>query len=297
MGQKDITEKILADYNDVFSDIVNVLIFHGENIVKEDHLENTKDISQYKADGNIHQQERDISKLWRDKNIIWSLIGFEHQSDETDDMPFRVCSYDGAGYRKQLLGDAKERYPVITMVLYFGTEHKWNKATKLSDVLDIPEGMESYFHDYGINVFNIAFLSDEEVELFQSDFKIVADYFVQMRKNKQYKPSAWKIKHVDEILKIMSVLTGDYAFEQAQQEADKFPVSEEGEISMAAIFSPMLEEREARGIAIGEARGENLMADLIKKLISLGRSAEVERVASDVAFREKLYQEFGLKKI
>ena len=26
MGQKDITEKILADYNDVFADIVNVLL-------------------------------------------------------------------------------------------------------------------------------------------------------------------------------------------------------------------------------------------------------------------------------
>ena len=70
MGQKDIAEKILADYNDVFSDIVNVLIFHGKNIVKEDQLENTKDISQYKADGKLHQQERDISKLWRDKKVI-----------------------------------------------------------------------------------------------------------------------------------------------------------------------------------------------------------------------------------
>ena len=27
MGEKDITEKILADYNDVFADIVNVLLF------------------------------------------------------------------------------------------------------------------------------------------------------------------------------------------------------------------------------------------------------------------------------
>lgn len=27
MGQKDITEKLLEDYNDVFADIVNVLLF------------------------------------------------------------------------------------------------------------------------------------------------------------------------------------------------------------------------------------------------------------------------------
>ena len=30
MGEKDITEKILADYNDVFADIVNVLLFGGK---------------------------------------------------------------------------------------------------------------------------------------------------------------------------------------------------------------------------------------------------------------------------
>ena len=35
MGEKDITEKILADYNDVFADIVNVLLFGGKTIVDE----------------------------------------------------------------------------------------------------------------------------------------------------------------------------------------------------------------------------------------------------------------------
>jgi hypothetical protein len=29
MGQKDVAEKLLADYNDVFADIVNGLIFGG----------------------------------------------------------------------------------------------------------------------------------------------------------------------------------------------------------------------------------------------------------------------------
>lgn len=29
MGEKDIAEKVLEDYNDVFADIVNVLLFQG----------------------------------------------------------------------------------------------------------------------------------------------------------------------------------------------------------------------------------------------------------------------------
>ena len=38
-----------------------------------------------------------------------------------------------------------------------------------------------------MNLYEIAYLSDEQVQMFTSDFKIVADYFVQMRKNKQSK--------------------------------------------------------------------------------------------------------------
>ena len=34
----------------------------------------------------------------------------------------------------------------------------------------------------------ITYLEEENVELFQSDFKIVADYLVQMRKHNDYKP-------------------------------------------------------------------------------------------------------------
>ena len=39
MGQKDISEKTLEAYNDVFADIVNVLLFKGKPLVKEDKLE------------------------------------------------------------------------------------------------------------------------------------------------------------------------------------------------------------------------------------------------------------------
>ena len=38
MGQKDIAEKTLEAYNDVFADIVNVLIFNGKRTVKEKDL-------------------------------------------------------------------------------------------------------------------------------------------------------------------------------------------------------------------------------------------------------------------
>ena len=65
----------------------------------------------------------------------------------------RLISYDGASYRAELA--LKERYPVITIVLYFGNT--------------LP-----YFNDYRINLFEIAFMSDDEISRFHSDFRIIA---------------------------------------------------------------------------------------------------------------------------
>lgn len=64
-------------------------------------------------------------------------------------------------------------------------------------------------------MFEIAFLSEEQVAMFKSDFRIVADYFVQIRKHKDYTPTDTQIKHVKEVLQLMSVLTHDHRFEEA----------------------------------------------------------------------------------
>ena len=53
MGEKDIAEKILLAYNDVFSDIVNVLLFGGQEVIQGNDLEDQTTISAYKADGKL----------------------------------------------------------------------------------------------------------------------------------------------------------------------------------------------------------------------------------------------------
>ena len=63
MGEKDITEKTLEDYADVFADIVNVLLFDGEQRVLPEDLVDTRARSQFKSDdGVLHEQERDVVK-------------------------------------------------------------------------------------------------------------------------------------------------------------------------------------------------------------------------------------------
>lgn len=223
MGQKDITEKILEDYNDVFADIVNVLLFRGNRIVKEESLKETKVKSQYKAEaGKLHEQERDVAKYWQDGNALVAICGLENQTVEEKYMPLRVFSYDGASYRRQLLSENDENpiVPVVSLVLHFGMK-EWSSPHNLKGVIDIPKELELYVNDYKANIFNIAFLDDETVQMFQSDFRIVADFFVQKRKNKDYVPDEHKIKHVDEMLKLLQVLTGDDRYNVKFSEAEK----------------------------------------------------------------------------
>lgn len=122
MAEKDIVEKTLESYNDVFSDIVNVLLFHGRQVIEEDQLDENTPRSIYKAEERLHEQERDVAKYWKDgSSIRIALLGLENQTLIDKDMPLRILSYDGAAYRAQLLNKKTvSRYPVVTLVLYFG---------------------------------------------------------------------------------------------------------------------------------------------------------------------------------
>lgn len=197
MGAKDITEKILADYEDVFADIINGVLFDGEQVLHENELVNVKDKSQYKFDNKIHEQERDVCKQWVPYGVCFALVGLEHETQPEPYMPMRIIRYDGAAYRGQLTKSEKEKpnYPVITLVLYFGMKH-WNKPRTLFECMDIPERLKPFVNDYKIHIVEVAFLNDR-LHYFHSDFRIIAEYFINKRTKTDYVPSAQEIRHVD----------------------------------------------------------------------------------------------------
>ena len=82
LAEKDITEKLLEDYGDVFSDIVNGFIFYGKPVVTEDELTDIHTVSQYKAfDGKLHGEERDVAKRWKQGVVNIAVLGIENQSE------------------------------------------------------------------------------------------------------------------------------------------------------------------------------------------------------------------------
>lgn len=113
MGEKDISEKLLIDYNDVFADIVNICVFNGVEKIKQDDLEKAAVYSQYKAEaGKLHQEER-----------------------------------DGASYRTQLLAKRKRIAPVVSLVLYFGTEARWEAHKSIKELMCFPKELDDYVND------------------------------------------------------------------------------------------------------------------------------------------------------
>ena len=103
----------------------------------------------------------------------------------------------------------------MTIVLYFGTDHHWYGKKNIKGLMKIPEGLEEYINDYEMKVFEIAWLTEEEISRFHSDFKVVANFFVQKRKHKDYIPDdPTEIRHIDEVLKLLQVMTGDEHYKE-----------------------------------------------------------------------------------
>lgn len=261
MGKYDINQKLLEDYNDVFADIMNVFLFNGEQRVKEKDLHSTKDKSAYRHNGKIHEQERDVIKKWQSSYINLAIIGLENQMKTDAKAPLRVLSYEGAAYRGQIAEEQNPLCPVITLILYFGKTH-WRKNRTLYEIVDVPEELKPFVNDYKINVMEVSFLTDEQVAMFKSDFRIVADFFVQTRKNKEYIPSKDTIKHVDALLKLMSALTGDTRYEDVQNE------SKGGVKNMCEVLDKFTELGKAKGKAEGKIIG------MVLTHASYGRTVE-----------------------
>jgi hypothetical protein len=234
------------------------------------------------------------------------LYGLENQTAIDTDIPLRVMGYDGAAYRSQLLdkpskdGERNPRYPVVTLVLYFGMG-RWNRPKRLSESVEIPRELEKWFSDYKVNVFEIAWLSPETVAKFKSDFRIVADYFVQLRTNKDYKPGQEVIRHVHETLQLLSVLANDRRFGMDMDAITE--VREKGGATMCEV----LDRIEQRGISIGERMGEqrgisigkkegisigqNRVVELFSRLKEQGRMDDISRALSDRGYLEELLGE------
>lgn len=304
MSGKDITEKTLESYDDVFADIVNALLFGGEQVVRQECLRDAQTFSQYKADGaSVHSQERDVAKYWEDDAIRLSLIGFENQTEPERTMPLRVLGYDGAAYRSQLLGGRGERrrkpVPVVTLVLYFGTRCRWKSPRTLTECLCVNERLRPYVSDYRIHVFELAWLTDEEINRFRGDFKIVVEYLRAKRVGEAEEWSRQRLGHVHEVMDLLRVISNDRMFLEMEEYVSEIQ-REEGGVQVCEFVQKMKNEGRIDGIAIGRREGRiegeesatTKIMTLFSKLLAAGKTEDVQKATNDRAYLQKLMDEY-----
>ena len=244
MGEKDITEKILLTYNDVFADIVNVLLFDGDQLVRPEDLEDQSPYNAYKADGKIRDIDRDVAKRWIRNRIRMACFGFENQSG-------------------------------------------------------IDRDLKPFVPNVKINLFEIAYMSPEQVKSFRSDFRIVADYFVQKRINNDYVPPKDELVHVEAVLQLLSVMTNDRRFEDSFNEAR---TAGKEVRNMCDVLDRVemrgREEGREEGLEIGREEGLEKGADrafaLMQMLFADGRSDDAVRAANDKEYARQLMKEYKL---
>lgn len=189
MIENTITDKILESYNNVFADIVNGLLFGGENKIAPEDLIDQEPCADHEECGF----KRVVLKRWTKQDMQIVIISLDNQTIPTDDMPMRVFGYESAEYAAQEVGEHND-CPIVTLVLYYGTEKPWDKARSLSEATNVSEKIE-FFQDYRMNLFEIAYLEPDVVKNFKSDFRVVAEYFVELRKIDEYMKNVEGAEH------------------------------------------------------------------------------------------------------
>ena len=259
MAEKDITEKLLTDIDEVFADIYNNLCFKGENIIKPDDLSNASVTTAFISNDVTRGLISDVSKIYKNSNLTLALLNIENQSTEDSDMPFRIIGYEGAKYNSQLISGSDARYAIATLVLNFNTKKRWSTPKSIKESLKnkYPIELDEYINDYKVNVIDVAFMDKEDIEKLNSDFKAVAKYYYLKRNNIEdfEELGDCNLKYPVQTFATMKALTGDSRFETAYNDYEETH-KDDKEVTMEKILDDLIN----KGRTEGEAKGKELQA-------------------------------------
>ena len=179
MGQKDLYQSDFYEDNGRFADVFNGALFQGRAVMKAEELEegDSQLISLLEAVGSETRGVkviRDKVKYW--KGSLFAIAVLESQTHVDYSMVLRAMKAEALGYEKQrrrsfeearrkgiklspteyVSGMRKEArfMPIITLVLYLGTEGRWDGAESLYELLDMDEVMKPFVSNYRLNLYD-----------------------------------------------------------------------------------------------------------------------------------------------
>lgn len=300
MGQKDLAAKDLESRPEVFADIINALIYEGEQVVSPEQLQPAPTETLYesvagepngesgeKAYRQLHNQYNDVSKYEIEKQRIKIQYVLENESGENYRLILRKAGYEGAVYRGEY--DGNQIYPVVILVLYWGGKN-WKPPHGLHELFrdrltDV--AVRKYVDNIRLHVFPMAHLPEGIRRRFRSDMRIIVDYLAE---GVSYEPTEQVIKYIGPTMRLLYAITGEK--EVLDMIADMQCRQEKGEeVRMGEYYiTKCVRQGRQQGIQEGIQQG----MDLIRILLDSGRNEDVKRSAEDKEYREKLLREFNL---
>ena len=153
---KDKIMKEFLENNAYFVDFFNAYFFDGERVLKP---ENCMELDSEMNDSNMDLEKHvDVIRKYNDGNLYSAFI-IENQSYVDASMVVRAAAYEFVAYDRMLKklkkNKAKEKLPMVHILVFYTGEKPWNAANKLSQLVEVDERFESYFHDYQMNLIEI----------------------------------------------------------------------------------------------------------------------------------------------
>ena len=153
---KDKMMKEFLENNAYFVDFFNAYFFDGEKVLKP---ENCMELDSEMNDSNMDLEKHvDVIRKYNDGNLYSAFI-IENQSYVDMSMVVRAAVYEFVAYERMLKKSKKngnnKKLPMVNILVFYTGERPWNAARQLSQLVEVDERFESYFHDYKMNLIEI----------------------------------------------------------------------------------------------------------------------------------------------
>ena len=153
---KDKMMKEFLENNAYFVDFFNAYFFDGQKVLKP---ENCEELDSEMNDANMDLEKHvDVIRKYNDGNLYSAFI-IENQSYVDMSMVVRAAAYEYVAYdrmlKKSKKNKVKEKLPMVNILVFYTGEKPWNAARQLSQLVEVDERFESYFHDYKMNLIEI----------------------------------------------------------------------------------------------------------------------------------------------
>ncbi len=250
--KKDTVEKDFLSYPDTAADVINVLLYQGDQVTTAGRLLAGPMETVYQGREKLRSQMEDLCKYEIEDGRIRLMYLIANQSRTDGKMPLRKAGYVGGIYRDQYEEKAKDTFPVIAFVLYWGMP-RWRSRRSIWQLFKkrkLSEKEWKYIDEMHLHVFEMRYLPEETRSLFRSDMRIVTDFLAE---GKDYRSNR-KVRHKAALIRMIRVLSGDADTADVEEWLRQQGIREEDEITVCELFDQYERRGRKEGIRFGDAR-------------------------------------------